>query len=73
MSQSNRNLMPINNPDFTNPNFFVNGKPYIETGYGIENIFRFVRVDFIHRLTYLDDSHPNAKPFGVKFNAVLRF
>ena len=73
MSQSNRRLMPIQNSEFTNPNFFVNGKPYVETGYGIENIFRFVRVDFIHRLTYLDDSHPNAKPFGIKFNAVLRF
>jgi hypothetical protein len=73
MSQGNRDLMPRNNSEFTNPSFFVNGKPYVETGYGIENIFRFVRVDFIHRLTYLDDSHPNAKPFGVKFNAVLRF
>ena len=73
MSQINRRLMPIQNSEFTNPNFFVNGKPYVETGYGIENIFRFVRVDFIHRLTYLDDSHPNAKPFGIKFNAVLRF
>jgi hypothetical protein len=44
----------------------------MELGYGIENIFRFIRVDFIHRLTYLED-HPNARPFGVKFNAVLRF
>jgi hypothetical protein len=73
MSQANRNLMPLDNPGFTNPNFFDNGKPYVEMGYGLENIFRFIRVDFIHRVTYLDDNHPNAKPFGVKFNAVLRF
>jgi len=73
MSQSNRDLMPLNNPNFTNPSFFVNGKPYVEMGYGLENILRFIRIDFIHRLTYLDASHPNAQPFGVKFNAVLRF
>ena len=73
MSLRNRNLMPLTVAGYTNPSFFINGKPYVEMGYGIENIFRFVRVDFIHRLTYLDASHPNAKPFGVKFNAVLRF
>lgn len=73
MSKTNQALMPLNNPQFTNPNSFVNGKPYIEMGYGVENIFRFIRVDFIHRLTYLDETHPNAKPFGVKFNAVVRF
>tara|TARA_Y100000385_G_scaffold145562_1_gene151184 strand:+ start:29406 stop:31901 length:2496 start_codon:yes stop_codon:yes gene_type:complete len=74
MSEKNKLLMPLNNISITNPNFFTNRKPYVELGYGIENIFRFVRVDFIHRITYLDKTkHPNAKPFGVKFNAVLRF
>jgi hypothetical protein len=73
MSEANRALMPFNDAAFTNPSFFENGKPYIEMGYGIENIFRFIRVDFMHRLTYLDEEHPNAQPFGVKFNAVLRF
>jgi hypothetical protein len=28
-------------------------KPYLEVGYGVENIFRVVRLDFSHRLTYL--------------------
>ncbi|SDM30496.1 CarboxypepD_reg-like domain-containing protein [Catalinimonas alkaloidigena] len=37
--------------------------PYAEVGYGIENIFKLVRVDFVHRLTYLDN--PNARRFGV--------
>lgn len=73
MSNTNKAIMPAENPSITNPSFFENGKPYIEMGYGIENIFRFIRVDFIHRLTYLDESHPNAKPFGIKVNAVLRF
>ncbi|MFT5618523.1 MAG: hypothetical protein ACI85I_001758 [Arenicella sp.] len=42
-------------------------KPYAEVGYGIENIFRFIRVDFIHRLTYLDRRVDGSKPnsFGV--------
>ena len=40
--------------------------PYIEVGYGIENIFKILRVDFIHRLTYLDN--PEAEKFAVKFS-----
>ncbi len=39
------------------------GKPYVELGYGVENILRFLRVDFIHRMTYLDN--PGARSFGV--------
>ncbi|RZL04625.1 MAG: hypothetical protein EOO62_20840 [Hymenobacter sp.] len=51
--------------------------PYIEAGYGIENIFKFIRVDFIHRVTYR-----NAPPttrngvappnFGIKVGAQFR-
>jgi hypothetical protein len=41
--------------------------PYLELGYGVENIFKFFRVDFFHRLTYLDN--PGAKPFHVKISA----
>lgn len=40
------------------------GKPYAEVGYGIENILHLLRIDFIHRLTYL--SNPGARKFGVK-------
>ncbi len=73
MSDKNKALMPLNNISYTNPQFFVNGKPYIELGYGIENIFRFIRIDFIHRLTYVNSDHPNAKPFGIKGTAKFRF
>lgn len=38
--------------------------PYVELGYGIENIFKIIRVDFFHRLTYLDK--PGVRDFGVK-------
>ena len=50
---------------------YKKGIPYIELGYGIENILKFIRVDFIHRLNYLDNT--GAKPFGVKINFVLKF
>lgn len=38
--------------------------PYAEVSYGLENILRFIRIEFIHRLTYLDN--PRANRFGVK-------
>jgi hypothetical protein len=39
-------------------------RPYAEVGYGVENIFRFVRIDFVHRLTYL--SQPGIRPLKVQ-------
>ncbi|HCW06844.1 MAG TPA: hypothetical protein DGG95_05710 [Cytophagales bacterium] len=50
--------------------FFTTGKPYVELGYGVENIFKFVRVDFVHRMTYLDD--PDVRKFGVLVTAQFR-
>ena len=44
-------------------------KPYLELGYGIENIFKFFRVDFFHRMTYLDA--PEARPFVVKVSSQI--
>jgi hypothetical protein len=49
--------------------YTLEDKPYVEFGYGVENIFKFLRVDFNHRLTYLDN--PNISKFGVKFNFQL--
>ena len=42
--------------------YFIS-KPYMEASAGIENIFRFIRVDAVWRLFYND--HPDTKPFGV--------
>jgi len=50
---------------------FFRDKPYVELGYGVENIFKFFRVDFVHRLTYLDN--PDVRRFGVLFTAQLQF
>ena len=50
--------------------YFTNGIPYVEMGYGIENIFKVFRVDFVHRLTYLNN--PNARSFGVLITAQFK-
>jgi len=47
------------------------GKPYIETGAGIENIFKFLRVDGVWRLSYLD--HPDIAKFQVMFGMQVFF
>lgn len=43
-------------------------QPYIEVGYGVENILKFFSVQAFHRLTYLDQ---DASKFGLKFNFSL--
>lgn len=49
--------------------------PYVEVSYGIENIFRLIRLDAFHRLTYLEANENGEKPkaFGLKLSAVFRF
>ncbi|MBX2969286.1 MAG: carboxypeptidase-like regulatory domain-containing protein [Cyclobacteriaceae bacterium] len=45
-------------------------RPYIELGYGVENIFKFLRIDFVHRLSYLENDR--ARKFGVLFTAQFK-
>lgn len=71
MNSSNQALFPINDAMYTNPSLFKKNIPYVEVGYGIENIFKFLRIDLIHRLNYLDQAE--AQSFGLKGTAVLRF
>jgi hypothetical protein len=68
MSNANRSLIvpEINGEETVNIGFLEYGKPYVEMGYGVENIFKFFRVDFIHRLSYLD--REDARRFGVLFS-----
>lgn len=73
LSTTNQNLLPpfdMQGHPLVRLYSLRSDTPYIEAGYGIENIFKFIRVDFIHRLTYRD--LPNAKNFGVKFGAQFR-
>jgi hypothetical protein len=67
-TQENLDIIPEQD-QFGNsiPRFGVlGGTPYVELGYGIENIFKIIRVDAFHRLTYLDN--PGARKFGVKIS-----
>ena len=50
--------------------------PYVELGYGIDNIFKVLRVDAIHRLTYrdhLDRTGIPVTPFAIKLSGWLSF
>jgi hypothetical protein len=44
----------------------IGSTPYLEVGYGIDNIFKFGRIDAIHRLTY--KNNPDVTPFAVKIS-----
>ncbi|AMR28264.1 hypothetical protein A0257_14990 [Hymenobacter psoromatis] len=73
LTQANQNLLPpfdMNGNPLVRLHSLNSAVPYLEAGYGIENIFKFLRVDFIHRLTYRD--LPNAHNFGVKLGAQFR-
>jgi len=45
--------------------------PYLETGFGVENIFKFLRIDFYRRLSYLDA--PHIKKWGVRLGLNIGF
>ena len=54
----------------------LNRTPYIEVGYGIDNIFKVLRVDAIHRLTYRDNIGRTGipvTPFAIKLSGWLSF
>lgn len=66
---SRRNL-EMNNfgiSDTYNSFMSLNRVPYIELGYGVSNIFKFLRVEAIHRMTHLNN--PGISKFGVKISA----
>jgi hypothetical protein len=44
-------------------------KPFVEAAIGVENIFKVLRVDFIWRLSYLDN--PDIVKYGIR--AKLQF
>jgi hypothetical protein len=62
--QENRDVIPQGIPSFNS----LGTLPYVEVFYGVENIFKFIRVDFMHRVTYLT---PEAPRFGVRLSAAL--
>lgn len=51
--------------------YALGNTPYVEASVGIENILKFVRLDFVKRLTYLD--HPDIAKFGVRVKIKFDF
>ncbi|HEU4716598.1 MAG TPA: DUF5686 family protein [Bacteroidia bacterium] len=66
VSKANRNEIL-----FPSTLYSLDHGPYMELGAGIENIFRFFRVDCFWRLNYLD--HPNVAPVGVRIGLQIIF
>lgn len=46
-------------------------EPYLETGFGFDNIFKLIRLDFIWRITNINS--PQVQKFGVTFDIVPSF
>ena len=73
LRQENIDIMSTEDPE-GNPtpgfNYLDPAIPYIELGYGIENIFKILRVDGVHRLTYRDK--PDAQKFTLKFSVQFK-
>lgn len=72
VSQKNIDLIPdIDVNGVPIPKFgSLGAAPYAEVSYGISNIFRFVRVQAVHRLTYLDKD--DVSPWGIRVSAQFR-
>ncbi|WP_437918306.1 DUF5686 family protein [Sphingobacterium sp. LRF_L2] len=70
-------LRDENNPSYTNQvlqfqknednvpiTYGFSNKPYVEASVGLSNIFKFIRVDYVRRLNYLDQ--PDAPKHGIR-------
>jgi len=51
--------------------FAFGNRPYLEASAGLENIFKFLRVEYIRRLSYLD--LPGARKDGLRFSVRVGF
>lgn len=71
LSSSNRSLIPteIQLKNNITPIKSLNYVPYIEVGLGVENIFKFLRVDAVWRLTHRNTENN----FGVKLSSYIDF
>ena len=72
ITNNNRELIPsVNlNGKQIEPITFFGNQPYVEVGYGIENIFKFITIGAYHRLTYTESAR-RGRNFGI--NVGLRF
>jgi hypothetical protein len=77
-------LSDKNNPEFNNDvflfptdsngnttSFKMNSNPYMEMSFGIENIFNIIRIDYLLRLSYLDN--PSVSKHGWQIGVSFSF
>jgi hypothetical protein len=67
------NMSDENKEILVNPEAFstLSKKPYMEMGFGVENILKIIRFDFMYRLTYLEN--PDIAKFGIRGSLQLTF
>ncbi len=51
--------------------FSLEKQPYMEISLGLENILNIIRLEYIHRLSYLD--HPDIRRQGLRFSVAFDF
>lgn len=51
--------------------YALGNEPYMEGSVGIENIFKFIRVDLVRRFNYLD--HPDVSQYGIRARVKFDF
>jgi hypothetical protein len=66
LQNSNLNLQTDNTLFYS-----LNKKPYVEMGLGVENIFKVFRMDFLWRMSYLEN--PDISKFGFRGSFQLTF
>ncbi len=82
LSNENKSLMPEEKPitvpsdrTFNKVNSFKDNIPYVEVGYGFENIFRILSINMVHRLTYLEPVpfYPSHRRWGINLGLKFQF
>lgn len=64
----NENMFMINGQNIKT----LSSKPYIETGFGFQNLFGILGLEYIQRLTYLEDV-PKTQRWGIRLNLAFGF
>lgn len=62
------NISMIHYPGGQDPRLF---RPYLESGFAIENILKIVRIDALWRMTHLE--RPGARAAGLRISLVVKF
>jgi len=75
LRDENKALIPEQDA-FGNPiepvNTIENNEPYVEVGYGVENIFKILKIMAFQRLTYIDEPDRDVDKFGVRIQITIK-